>query len=176
MTTTLPALTAALARMAGVEARAAAPADAVAGVVPLVVAEPADEGAVAAVLACANDAGHTVLVRGGGTQLGLGAPPTGGDILLDLRRLSAVLEHNPGDITATFQAGLPLVAAQRALGAARQWLALDPDLAPGATIGGIVATNASGSRRLRDGGVRDQIIGVRVALADGTLVSGGGKV
>jgi glycolate oxidase FAD binding subunit len=176
MTTTQPALTAALARLAGVEARAATPADAVASVLPLVVAQPADEGAAAATLAFANDAGHTVLLRGGGTQLGLGAPPTGGDILLDMRRLNAVLEHNPGDITATFQAGLPLAAAQRALGAARQWLALDPDVGPGATVGGIVATNATGARRLRYGGVRDQIIGVRVALADGTLASGGGKV
>jgi glycolate oxidase FAD binding subunit len=176
MSTTLPALTAALARIAGNEVRAAMPADAVAGIEPRVVVEPAHEEAVAATLAFANDEGHPVLVRGGGTHLGLGAPPCGGDILLSLCRLSAVVEHNPGDITATLQAGLALSEAQRALGTARQWLALDPDVAVDATIGGIVATNATGSRRLRYGGVRDQIIGVRVALADGTLISGGGKV
>jgi glycolate dehydrogenase FAD-binding subunit len=176
MSTTLPALTAALARIAGVEVRAAIEADAVAGVLPRVVVAPAHAEAVAATLAFANDEGLAVLPRGGGAQMGLGAPPARGDILLSLHRLDAVVEHNPGDITATFQPGLPLMEAQRALAGARQWLALDPDLAAGATIGGIVATNATGARRLRYGGVRDQIIGVRVALADGTLASGGGKV
>jgi glycolate oxidase FAD binding subunit len=176
MSATVPALTAALVRIAGGAVRAASPADAVAGVVPRVVVEPPHEEAVAATLAFANKEGHAVLVRGGGTQLGLGAPPARGDILLSLAKLDAVVEHNPGDITATLQAGLPLAAAQRALGAARQWLALDPDVRAGATVGGIVATNATGPRRLRYGGVRDQVIGVRVALADGTLASGGGKV
>jgi glycolate oxidase FAD binding subunit len=176
MTTSLPALTDALRRIPGASVRAATPADAVAGVQPRVVIEPNHQEAVAATLAFASENGHTVLPRGGGTQLGLGAPPTGGDILLSLAHLRALVEHNPGDITATFQPGLPLAEAQRALGTARQWLALDPDVAVGATVGGIVATNATGSRRLRYGGVRDQIIGVRVALADGTLASGGGKV
>jgi glycolate oxidase FAD binding subunit len=65
---------------------------------------------------------------------------------------------------------------QSALAHAGQWLALDPLLGPTATIGGIIATNASGPRRLRYGGVRDQVIGVRVVLADGTIAKGGGKV
>ncbi len=90
--------------------------------------------------------------------------------------MRAVVEHNPHDLTATLQAGLPLSEAQQALGTTQQWLALDPLLQPGATIGGVVATNATGARRLRYGGVRDQIIGVRVVLADGTIAKGGGKV
>jgi glycolate oxidase FAD binding subunit len=55
-------------------------------------------------------------------------------------------------------------------------LVLDPPLPAAATIGGIVATNASGPRRLRYGAARDQIIGIRVVLADGTVAKGGGKV
>lgn len=150
--------------------------DAVLGVRPLVVAEPADEVEVAALLAYAVREGLKVLVRGGGTQLDLGSPPSGGDILLSLARLNQMVEHAPHDLTVTVQAGMPLGALQAALAPAGQWLALDPALAGGATIGGVIATNASGPRRLRYGGVRDQIIGVRVALCDGSVVKGGGKV
>src|SRR5258708_5692323 len=79
-------------------------------------------------------------------------------------------------MTVTVQAGLRLVDLQSYLARARQWLALDPVLSPGATIGGIISTNVSGARRLRYGGVRDQIIGIRVVLSDGTIAKGGGKV
>jgi glycolate oxidase FAD binding subunit len=82
----------------------------------------------------------------------------------------------PHDLVVTAQSGLPLAALQTTLAQSNQWLALDPDLPPTATIGGIVATNVSGPRRLRYGGMRDQIIGVRVVLADGTVAKGGGKV
>ncbi|MGH2505323.1 MAG: FAD-binding oxidoreductase, partial [Ktedonobacterales bacterium] len=117
-----------------------------------------------------------VIPRGGGTRLDYGAPPRKADIILSLAQLSGVIEHAPHDLTVTVRAGTPLADLQRTLGAARQWLALDPPLAPGATIGGLIATNATGPRRQRYGGVRDQIIGVRVALADGTIARGGGKV
>ncbi|HEX5506825.1 MAG TPA: FAD-binding oxidoreductase, partial [Thermomicrobiales bacterium] len=137
---------------------------------------PADEEGVAAVLGFADREGLKILVRGCGTQLGLGLPPTGGDILLDLGALDRVEEHNPGDLTVSVQAGLPLASLQERLATAGQWLALDPALPAAATVGGVVATNASGPRRLRYGGVRDQIIGVRVVRADGTIAKGGGKV
>src|ERR1700759_4123024 len=73
--------------------------DALAGVQPRVVVEPTTEEEVATVLAFADREGLKVLVRGGGTQLGLGFPPTGGDILLSTARLNAVLEHEPHDQT-----------------------------------------------------------------------------
>ncbi|HKV85007.1 MAG TPA: FAD-binding oxidoreductase, partial [Ktedonobacterales bacterium] len=78
--------------------------------------------------------------------------------------------------TITVEAGLPLVALQAALAPADQWFALDPTLPEQATMGGVVSTNASGARRLRYGGVRDQLLGVQVVLADGTVARGGGKV
>ncbi len=169
------ALEGALAKLAP-HARAATEADAVAGVIPRVVVEPETEEEVAAVLRYASSEGLAVIPRGGGTQLDYGAPPRRADIILSLARLNGVIEHAPHDLTVTVRAGTPLADLQRLLGEARQWLALDPPLAPGATIGGIIATNASGPRRQRYGGVRDQIIGVRVALSDGTIARGGGKV
>jgi glycolate oxidase FAD binding subunit len=173
--TDTPALLSSLARLAP-HARAATETDAVAGVAPRIVIEPESEEEVAAILRYAFSAGLAVIPRGGGTQLDYGAPPQRADIILSMARLSGVIEYAPHDLTVTVRAGTPLVELQRALGEARQWLALDPPLAVSATIGGIIATNATGSRRQRYLGVRDQIIGVRVALADGTIARGGGKV
>ncbi len=208
----------ALRGLAGESVRAATTEDAVAGVTPQVVVAPADEAVAAAVLAFADDHGLKVLVRGGGTQLRLGNPPSGGDILLSMECMNHVIAHAPHDMTVTVQPGLSLSALQHHLAETRQWLALDPVPHPwhratrltpsagpsgapfivneegeslhpsvgyagdssaevaGPTIGGIIATNATGARRLRYGGVRDQIIGVRVVLADGTIAKGGGQV
>ncbi len=156
--------------------RAATAEDAVAEVTPSVVVEPETEKEVAAVLRFADTEGLAVLPRGGGTQLATGKPPTRGDILLSTGRMNAIIEHAPHDLTVSVQGGLALGDLQAALGRTRQWLALDPVVPASATIGGLIATNASGAHRLRFGGVRDQIIGVRVALSDGTLAKGGGKV
>ena len=162
--------------LVGEHAREGQDADSVAGVRPQVVVEPADEEQVARLLAFANERGLKVLPCGGATQLGMGTPPHGGDIALSTRRMNRVLEYAPHDLTVSVQAGVRLSDLQTTLAGSSQWLALDPDLAPAATVGGLIATNVSGPRRLRYGGVRDQIIGVRVALPDGTLAKGGGKV
>jgi glycolate oxidase FAD binding subunit len=158
------------------QAREANPEDTVAGVRPRVVVEPATEEEVAEVLAFADREGLKVLVRGGGTQLTFGLPPSGGDILLCTSRLDKVLEHEPQDQTISVQSGMRLADLQAHLAQTRQWLAIDPPLPAAATIGGIISTNISGARRLRFGAVRDQVIGIRVVLADGTIAKGGGKV
>lgn len=175
MDATTQALETALARLAP-HTRPAGPEDAVAGVAAGVVVEPATEAEVAAILRYANDAGLAVIPRGGGRQGALGTPPRRADIILSMARMNQVIEYAPHDLTVTAQAGIPLADLQRTLGASHQWLALDPPLDPGATLGGLISTNATGARRLRYGGVRDQIIGVRVALPDGTIARGGGKV
>ncbi len=164
--------------LAGVVAhtRPAGADDVVAGVQPRIVAEPTTEAEVAAVLRYANGEGLAVIPRGGGTHLLMGAPPRRADILLSLARLNQIIEYAPHDLTVTAQAGIPLAEMQRTLGESHQWLALDPPLDAAATFGGLISTNVSGARRLRYGGVRDQIIGVRVALPDGTIARGGGKV
>jgi glycolate oxidase FAD binding subunit len=173
---TPPAWYESLQTASGAAARLTTEHDVVAGVLPHVVVEPVHEEQLAAVLSFANSEGLKVLVCGGGTQLGTGAPPTGGDMLLSTARMTGVVEHAPGDLTATARAGTTLTDLQRHLSGAQQWLALDPVLPPNATIGGIVATNASGPRRLRYGGVRDQIIGIRMVRSDGVIAKGGGKV
>lgn len=170
------ALGTALDPLVGGRVREAGPLDAIGGVQPSVVITPATEEEVSAALAFADREGLKVLTRGGGTQSELGHAPTGGDILLSTLGLEHVIEHNPADLTVTVESGMSLVDFQGGLQRSGQWLALDPALPAESTIGGIVATAVTGPRRLRYGGVRDQIIGVRVVRADGVVAKGGGKV
>ncbi len=160
----------------GAVARPGTDGDAVDGVVPAVVAEPGSPDAAAAVLRWASDHGRSVVVRGGGTKLGWGAPAGAIDVLLSTRGLDAVEAHRHGDLTATVQAGAVLADVNAALAAHRQWLPLDPPHADGATIGGIVAANDSGPRRQRHGAPRDLIIGMTFARVDGTIAKSGGIV
>ncbi len=151
-------------------------ADAIDGIVPRLVVAPGSATEVAAVLRFANDAGLAVTPRGGGTKTGWGNPPSGLDLVLSMSRLNRVLEHAWGDMTATAQAGCTVADFQRALARHGQRLALDPLWPERATIGGILATNDSGSLRARFGGLRDLVLGLTIALPDGTLARSGGKV
>jgi glycolate oxidase FAD binding subunit len=156
--------------------RLGTPADAVEGVVPRVVVEPASSDAVGAVLQWASREKLCVLVRGSGTKLGWGPAPRQVDVLISTVRLNAVVAHRHGDLTATVQAGAILGDVNRALALHRQWIPLDPPFADRATIGGLVATNDSGPRRHRYGAPRDLIIGIEFARADGRIAKGGGIV
>lgn len=95
---------------------------------------------------------------------------------LDLGALGRVLEHTPEDMTVTVEAGVFLDGLQRQLAAHRQWLALDPPLAERLSVSDLISGNHSGPRRFGFGTVRDHLIGIQVALADGRLVRSGGKV
>ncbi len=153
-----------------------AAARAVDGSKPSLVAAPASQAEVAAVLGAADAAGAAVIPWGGGAQMGLGMPPLRYDLALDLRRLDAVVEYEPADLTVTVEAGARLSDLQARLGERGQWLPLDPPAAVGATVGGILATNASGPGRVAYGTARDLCIGMTVALAAGSLVKSGGRV
>jgi glycolate dehydrogenase FAD-binding subunit len=156
--------------------RAATVDDAVSGALPQFVAEPNDELQLAAVLSLANDAGMTVAPRGGGTKLDWGSPPKKADIILSTARLNRIVEHAWADLTVTVEAGCRLHSLQKTLAQHGQRLAFDGLWPERATIGGVLSTNDSGALRLRFGALRDLIIGVTIALPDGTLASSGGKV
>ena len=146
------------------------------GRAPEAVVLPGSKEEVAAVLLAAGKADLPVTPWGGGTKMGIGAPPQRLGLVLGLKRLNRLLEHEPGDLTATVQAGMTLGALQRELGTRGQWLSLDPAHADEATLGGIVSSNAAGPRRHLYGACRDLVIGLTVVTAAGTLVKGGGKV
>jgi glycolate oxidase FAD binding subunit len=156
--------------------RTATASDNVSGVLPKFVAEPGDERQMAALLAIANEAGVAVIPRGGGTKVDWGNPPKRAELILSTARLSRILEHAWADLTVTVEAGCTVQALQDSLGQQGQRLACDSLWPERATIGGVLSTNDSGALRLRFGALRDLIIGVTLALADGTLASSGGKV
>jgi glycolate oxidase FAD binding subunit len=156
--------------------RLGTPVDAIEGVVPRVIVEPASGEGIGRVLGWASRDKLCVLVRGAGTKMGWGAAPRQIDILISTAQLNAVVAHRHGDLTATIQSGARLSEVNRVLAQHRQWIPLDPPSADRATIGGLVATNDSGPRRHRYGAPRDLIIGVEFARADGRLAKGGGIV
>ena len=158
------------------ELRAPTAADAVDGVQPRLVAEPATADRLVATLGWAAGLGLGVRVRGGGTKQQWGAVARPFDLLLSTARLDAVVEHRHGDLTATVEAGATLAAVNDALGRHGQRLPLDPGWAVRATIGGIVATNDSGPARHHHGAPRDLIIGCSIVLADGRAAKSGGIV
>jgi glycolate oxidase FAD binding subunit len=146
------------------------------GRTPEAVVFPGSKEEVAAVLALAADEGIPVTPWGGGTKLGIGSPPTRLGLVLGLKRLHRILEYEPGDLTATVETGITLSALQSELGKRGQWLSLDPAQPERATLGGILASNASGPRRHLYGTCRDLLIGLTVVGGDGSIVRGGGKV
>ena len=156
--------------------RAGTEADAIAGVVPRRVFEPASVAeAVEAVALCARDRLALGFI-GGGTDLGLGGAPTALDAVLRTGGLSRVLEYAPADQVVVVEAGATLAGLAPQLAAHGQWLALDPPWPDRATVGGVVAANAFGPRRARYGSARDLILGVTMVRADGVEARAGGKV
>jgi glycolate oxidase FAD binding subunit len=156
--------------------RTAGTDDAVAGVQPQAVVEPGSEQELAQVLKLANEAGLAVIPRGGATKLSWGNPPKRADVMLSTSRLNRIIEHAWADLTVTVEAGCTIQTLQETLAQRGQRLALDPLWPERATVGGVLSTNDSGALRLRFGALRDLIIGVTLALPDGTLASSGGKV
>jgi glycolate oxidase FAD binding subunit len=149
---------------------------AVDGVLPRWSAAPETIEQAALLLALAYDERLAVVPRGAGSGLELGHPPARVDLVLDTRRLAAVLEYQPEDLTVTVQAGCTAGALAAHLAARRQILPLDPPGWAGRTLGGIAATHPSGPLRHRYGTMRDLLLGVRFAQADGVLTWGGAKV
>src|SRR5438876_7173269 len=149
---------------------------AVDGVLPRFAVIPETVDQVSQIVALANEQGLTLITRGGGSRLNLGGIPERFDILLETTKLTRLLEHEAPDLTCHVEAGITLAELQAKLATKGQRLALDPPDAQQATIGGILASNASGPKRLRYGTARDMVIGLRVVQARGEVARSGGSV
>lgn len=119
----------------------------------------------------------SVIPWGGGTKIGFGREPQKVDVVICTGRLNRIIEYEPLDLVGVAQCGIPLKDFQKTLIGKGQFLAIDPPhIESGATLGGIIATNDSGPRRLRYGTIRESLIGIKVVRADGSIVKGGAKV
>jgi glycolate oxidase FAD binding subunit len=137
---------------------------------------PQSEQEVSAILQDAYRDGSAVIPQGGGTKAAWGNPPARADLTLSLAKLNRVTEHVWADLTVSAEAGCTMGDLQRTVAAHGQRLAVDPLWPDQATVGGVLSANDTGVLRYRYGGLRDLVIGVNLALADGTLAKSGGKV
>ncbi len=140
------------------------------------VEKPASAEELARVLHEAASSKLAVVPVGGRRASKMGDPVERCDVLLHTTRLDRVIEHSQADMVVSVEAGIKLESLQSELAKAGQFLPLDPFNSPGHTIGGLLATGWTGPLRLRFGSPRDYLIGIRVALPDGRLASGGGRV
>lgn len=131
------------------------------------------------VMKLAASEGWPVVPAGAAMWLDAGNPLTRVNIIVSTRRLNSIIEHEPADLVAVAQAGVTLEDFNAALSEKGQWLAVDPpdDMDRGrATIGGIVATGLAGAQQYGYGPPRRHVIGMKVVMADGSLIKAGGRV
>ena len=135
----------------------------------LVLPETTEE--VSAVLRCCHGSGQTVITQGGLTNCVAAAEPTSGDIVLSLDRMNSIEDIDVVGGTATVQAGTVLQAVHEAVEREGLRFPLDLGARGSCTIGGNIGTNAGGMNVLRNGMMRNLVLGLEAVMADGTVVS-----
>jgi glycolate oxidase FAD binding subunit len=118
--------------------------------------------------------GRAVYPFGGRTMFDYGLPPVRPGVGIDLRGLDQVIDYPARDMTITVQAGITVAGLQAILQTENQQLPIDVPAADRATLGGILATNISGPRRLGYGTLRDYVLGISVVNDEGKETKAGG--
>jgi D-lactate dehydrogenase (cytochrome) len=140
---------------------------------PDVVVYPRDTEEAAAVVRICRDHSTPIVPFGAGTSLEGHVIPIAGGISLDLARMNRVLELLPADLQARAQPGVLRSELNAAAVEHGLWFPVDPGA--DASLGGMAATNASGTTTVRYGGMRANVLALEVALADGTVIRPGSR-
>jgi glycolate oxidase FAD binding subunit len=127
-------------------------------------------------LATAQRNHQTIQLCGHSTKDRMGGAISAADVRISTAKLNRVLQYEPNDLTISVEAGIPYRELSRVLAEHRQMVPLDPPFSENATVGGIIAANASGPRRRLYGTARDMVIGMTFATLEGKLVRSGGMV
>ena len=135
------------------------------------IVRPSSTAQVSDVLRYCNAARVAVVPQGGRTGISKGARSTRNDVALSLERLNRIEAIDSVGSTITAEAGVPLSTVQQAADAVGLFYPVDIGARGSATIGGTIATNAGGNRVIRFGMTREQVLGIEIVLADGTVVS-----
>jgi glycolate oxidase FAD binding subunit len=144
--------------------------------------QPSDAKQTAEAIAWAAAEGGSIEIVAGGTKRALGRPMKT-DHVLDVSRVTGIVEYEPAELVLTTRPGEPLVSINAALAKNRQMLAFEPPdwraLFGGQgveTLGGVIACNLAGSRRVRAGSARDYVLGFSAVNGFGDIWKAGGKV
>lgn len=143
---------------------------------PLPVMQPQSVPEIGDIIRRAAAANQAIYPLGGRTLLHIGLPPARPGIAVDVRSLSQVLDYPARDMTITVQAGITMAQLQSLLATEKQRLPIDVPHAEQATLGGVLAANVSGPRRLGFGTLRDYVIGISTINDQGQEVKAGGRV
>lgn len=119
---------------------------------------------------------RTIALQGAGSKSTMAGPVEFADEVITTAGMRRILQYEPRDLTISVEAGLPWEEFTTLLAANRQMVPLDPPFAARSTVGGVVASNCSGSRRRLYGTARDMVIGMTFATVEGKLVESGGMV
>ncbi len=138
---------------------------------PVALVRPRTTEEVSRCLKLCNEFAQPIVVQGGLTGLAGGATPRPGELALSLERLKGIESLDAAGATLIACAGTPLAAIHEAAAAQGLQFALDLGARGSCTIGGNIATNAGGVRVIRYGMAREQVLGLEVVLADGTVLS-----
>jgi glycolate oxidase FAD binding subunit len=143
---------------------------------PLPVIRPHSVSEIGDIVRRAAAEGQAIYPVGGRTLLHIGLPPARPGVAVDLRGLAQVLDYPARDMTVTVQAGITVARLQSLLASENQRLPVDVPQAEHATLGGVLAANVSGPRRLGFGTLRDYVIGISTINDQGQEVKAGGRV
>lgn len=145
------------------------------GNLPKGIVFPSNKEEISRTVRLATSKNFSIIPWGGGTKIDIGNIPKKLDLILSLKRLDKIVEHDPLNLIVTVEAGTSLAKAQNHLSKDRQFIALDPPFSKEATIGGIISTNSSGPKRYLYGTCRDFMLGLEIVLSNGDIVKTGGK-
>ena len=132
---------------------------------------PSTTDEVAAILKACNEAGQSLITQGGLTNCVEAVEPTNDDVVLSTEKLADIIEIDRVGGIAVVEAGAVLQNVQEAVAAEGLYFPLDLGARGSCTIGGNIATNAGGINVLKYGMMRNLVLGLETALADGTVIS-----
>lgn len=146
------------------------------GVRPSAAVRPGAANEVAELVKLAVAEKLAVIPMGARTKVGIGMPPARYDLAIDMTRLDRVISYDPGDLTLSVEAGIPLAKLAATLAEHKQFLPLEVPFYERATIGGTLASGVDSPLRQMYGTARDFVLGMEFVTGDSALAKSGGRV